>query len=90
MLLSITIVSTKGFADNCVSPGPLDQDVGSESNGIVRRRRDHDRTKERRLMTYFLKRVWGTREETGYALGRFYAEQGLAWFRPVADGEGHR
>lgn len=51
---------------------------------FVGRMGDVDCTKERGLMKYFLKRLWGTREEIGYVLGRFYAEQGLAWFRPVA------
>lgn len=34
---------------------------------------------------YFIERFSGTREEIGRALGRFYQEHGLAWFRPAAD-----
>ncbi|MGY4706918.1 C45 family autoproteolytic acyltransferase/hydrolase [Candidatus Bipolaricaulota sp. J31] len=34
---------------------------------------------------YFVKRLSGSRRGIGRALGRFYAEHGLAWFRPCSD-----
>lgn len=36
-------------------------------------------------MRYFIKRFSGTRTEIGFALGRFYSDHGLAWFRPASD-----
>ena len=34
---------------------------------------------------YFVERFSGSRKKIGRALGRFYAEHGLAWFRPCSD-----
>jgi len=36
-------------------------------------------------MRYFIERFSGTRTEIGFALGRFYSDHGLAWFRPASE-----